>query len=173
MIRKILALALAAAPALLQAATTATADVTAGVLPALAIGRHTHLRFGNLSPGTGGTLTVSPRSQVTVNGVQAAGGNPTAAVFQATGATGQTYSVAVPDHIDLTRDGGNETMRVVFNQLEFNNDNTIHDASTGAVDGTIGNSGNDWIRVGGTVTVARDQAVGNYAGQFTITVNHR
>ena len=131
------------------------------------------IELTGVSAGAGGTLTVSPRGTVTVNGVHAIAGNPAAALFQVSGAAGQTYSVAVPDHIDLTRDGGNDTMRVVFNQVEINNDNTVHDASVAAVDGTLGNSGNDWIRVGGTVTVARDQAVGNYGGTFTITVNHR
>jgi len=151
---------------------TATATIQTPISIAATVN---NLDFGKIVTGTdGGTVTIAAtsageRTKTGANVILAMGSTPNSAAFTVSGdaASGTTYTISMtPDKdtdLTLNKESSTETMAV-----------RLVCAPT-AVDGGVLTSGSQVIYVGGTLTVAADQAAGVYNSQadaITIEVNY-
>lgn len=152
-------LGLPAAPAL---AATGSGTANAVTLRPLSLVNTEDLDFGTIVAGTtAGTVRINENTGVrtTTGGAVAAGGTPNRAEFQGLARFGVLATVAISAAPTLTNGTGG-TM-----------------ASTLAVQGGTGlrifpGTGVLFFYVGGTIAVATNQQPGNYAGNFSLTVNY-
>ena len=153
-----------AAPADAQPVAAPTkAQATAALIYPLAVVKKTDMDFGYLAATTGGTAILEPNANTlgTTGGVIAVGGAPTAAEFIGAAQSSAVVNIKVPNKpITLTRVGGSETMSV--------NNWTLQGQSKR----TLAKMTNFEFRVGGTLTVAPNQAEGFYTGTFDVTVQY-
>lgn len=160
--------AIASAPA--QAAQ-ASANAGGTVVTPIAVVAATDLQFGTFAALTGGTITVSTsgaRSSTVVFGM--AGATPTAARFNITGQASTTYSITHSGTAVLTNTTGvgAETMN-----LAKCSDLNAGNITSGTVNaGLLDATGNQSLYVGGTLTVASNQAPGVYSGSIVATVEY-
>ena len=152
-----------AAPAAARPAT-ATAKARAIMLEPLTLLNTAPLSFGNISPGiAGGTITVTPLDRpIYVGGATAMGGTVGAARFTISVPSAKTILVGTPKTpITLTRVGGGPTMRVT--------------AFTDLARKVRVERGRDVYEfaVGGTLTLAANQAEGVYEGQVPVTFDYK
>ena len=164
----VLGLAVLAAPtAWAQAGNTDTAasDVDAFVVAAITLGNTEKLNFGTFTaPGNGegiGTVTIPPVGSRTssANVGLANTVTPTAAGYDVGGESGKVYDITLPNNGDITLTGVGDPMAV--------NDFTDN---LGGV-GTVGT--NVSFTVGATLTVAEEQAPGEYDGSFDVIVTYQ
>lgn len=148
------------------AAVSSTATTNGEVVEPIAIATAQNLSFGKFSAGTGGTVVLSTAGAASSTGdVVVTGGTAMAAQFTVTGSADASFSIAVADD-DLTH---------TTDALKVMTLTTTHD-----LDGTTGGNptsgvltlGTQTIYVGGTLTVASNQAGGVYSGTITATVNY-
>ncbi|MDB5702560.1 MAG: hypothetical protein JWL66_2759 [Sphingomonadales bacterium] len=140
-------------------AKTATATATVVTIRPMTLVKTSDLDFGALIPSaSAGTVVIDPTSggRTTTGGVSAAGGAPSAARFTGTGILNLAAFITLPTSITLTN-GGAGTMTV---SNITTNGGTTRLFTGAAID----------VRVGGTLGVAANQAVGDYVGQFNVTV---
>ena len=138
-------------------AATATGTANANVLTPIAITAGAALNFGTFAgnAGTGGTVVVTTAGTRTATGsVVLATGAPAAGIFTVTGSTGATFGVTYPAAFTVTN--GTVTMPVTV---------------SGATIGTVA-AGGTTLAVGGTITVAANQASGAYTGSYVMTVEY-
>lgn len=133
-------------------AAVGSASASATVMAPVAISKTADLSFGRFATGAGGTITVSASGVRTVSGVVPSddGSTMTAAQLVVTGGANTTYSITLAG-TSLSRTSGSETMSL----RKFS-----------------GLSGAGSIHVGGTVTVAANQAPGDYTGSLSINVEY-
>ncbi len=146
------------------ASASASANANATIITPIAIAQMADLNFGNIVAGTGaGTVTVSPTtgdrsSKGDVILPTATPGTFNAAEFTVTGLANATYAITLPESINISETGGTTTMTV---------DNfTSNPSGTG----TLAANGKQTLSVGARLNVDADQAAGEYAGEFTVTV---
>ena len=161
MIRSIMLAALAFATAPAQAAST-TATSQALILRPLTLTQTEDLDFGTILPSaTAGTVSVNANTGIrtTTGGVAAAGGTPQRAEFVGAGRLGllTIVSIGVPP---VLTNGSGGTMATVL----------VVEGGTGLR--VLPGTGIQTYRVGGTLTVGANQAAGDYAGTFALTVNY-
>lgn len=140
----------------------ATATATATIVTPIAIARVTHMNFGNVLSGGGGTVILAPAgtrsSTGTVAFLPASPGTITAATYTVTGLASATYSIGLPGLITVS--DGTNTMDVDTWECNYSPGNI------GTIDGTI-------LSVGATLHVNAAQVPGVYvSGNFTVTVNY-
>lgn len=114
------------------------------------------LSFGSFVAGGGGTVIVSPAGAGSVTGdvVFVTESANTADSFTVSGDAGRSFSIAASGgSVDTT---GGDTMAFT--------------TTVSAASGTLDASGNGTFKVGGTLTVAADQAPGDYTGEYEATV---
>lgn len=152
-------------------AAEATGNANGTVVQPIAITSAADLSFGSFAAGTGaGSITISTSGERTSSGVVVIGSSSGAAArFDITGAPGATYSITHGGTAVLTNTGGaSETMALTkFSDLTGGNA-TSGEASTGVLD----SGGTQSLYVGGTLSVAANQAVGVYAGTVIATVEY-
>ncbi len=137
-------------------AATASGTANATVLTPIAIAAGTALNFGTLSANaTGGTVVLTAAgARSTTGSVIVTGAAFSAASFTVTGTGSSTFAVTYPGTFNVV--SGANTMGVVVN---------------GAATGTLA-GGTLSLPVGGTLTVAANQAAGAYTGSYTMTVEY-
>jgi hypothetical protein len=138
-----------------NAQISATAETTAKIVSGLQITKEADLNFGSMfSPtGGGGTVTVDVNNQRTATGVQLAtvsGEAITAAQFKVTGSPNATFTITFPNTFNVTNDVANSSMTV---------DNFTYNVTSPS---TLDGSGNLTIKVGATLHVYTNQALGVY-----------
>jgi hypothetical protein len=139
-----------------NAQISATAETTAKIVSGLQITKEADLNFGSMfSPtGGGGTVTVDVNNQRTATGVQLAtvsGEAITAAQFKVTGSPNATFTITFPNTFNVTNtDVANSSMTV---------DNFTYNVKSPS---TLDGSGNLTIKVGATLHVYTNQALGVY-----------
>jgi len=155
------AFGLGAHPAL---AATATADAEAAIVTPGSLVKTEDLVFGQIIPGsTAGTVTIAA---ATGNRTSTGGATPVNAGFHRAEFVGMAYvgiftTVTLPSSTaTLNRVGGGASM-----------------TATLAVEGGTGTrlfpgNGIQTFRVGGTLAVGANQAVGQYVGTFTLQVEY-
>ena len=144
------------------ASASASASAKATIITPIAIAHVEHLNFGNIVAGTGiGTVIVDTKGDRTKTGdvilPTATPGTFNAAEFTVTGLADATYAITLPDDNTVTISGPGEDMTVTG----F----TSNPDGTGVLAG-----GTQTLSVGATLNVGADQAAGEYAGEFTVTV---
>lgn len=153
--------ALTASDANAQASDTQSANINALINNPIVLANTSDLEFGTITPSTvATTVIIDPTG--TVNGASTAiglGGVPTAAGFDVSGLSNQTYAVTLPTNGTITLAGPGTAMAV---------DDFLDDAT-----GTISPGGGpDSFGVGATLTVGANQAAGAYTGSFDVTVSY-
>lgn len=140
-------------------AATATGNITAVVRSTISVSETTAMNFGEmLSPASAGTLVLAPNGTLTPTGIVHYGSNvPGVMTVQADAGSTITVSIA-----DTTINSGPNSMTVT-------NFTTSSTPGGYVVDGT----GHSVINVGATLNVSAGQALGAYAGTYTITVNYQ
>jgi hypothetical protein len=162
------ALALCSAGSAMAAPTTATANSTSTVITPISIAQKADLAFGKFVAGPGGSVTISTSGARTSTGVTLITSTTTAAKFDVSGEKSATYAITIPASVTLTGGAGTDTMSFVPV-----NDLTAANATTGTVAaGTLDGSGKQSIYVGGVLTVAADQASGDYTGPINVGVEY-
>jgi Mat/Ecp fimbriae major subunit len=145
-------LAVTAAP--LLALTSAHAQT-------VGIAKEANLAFGKIARSSGtatATARVRPNGAMNCNIRLICLGGQSAAQFRITGTLNSTVTIQSDTNISLVAPGGN-TMNVVL------------ELSTTLL--TITLKKGNLLKVGGTLSVASQQAAGSYAGNFTITVDYQ
>ncbi|WP_293880854.1 DUF4402 domain-containing protein [Sphingomonas sp.] len=149
-----LALALGATSA--QAANTATATATASILKQVSVTKTADLNFGTIVTGTtAATVVISPAGGRTCGTGLVCTNAVTAAAFGIVGTTAQTVTLAAAGPVTLT--AGANTMSATLQTS----------SATRVLNGT------DSFTVGGTLSVAANQADGVYTGSFSVTVDYQ
>ena len=146
------------------AAATATASGT--VVAPIAITAATNLAFGSFAPGAGGTVTVDTGGARAASGPILMAGASSAAKFDITGQAGLTYSIAHSGSTSLSN--GTDTMTLT----KFSDLAGVNGTSGNVTAGTLSGSGAQSLYVGGTLTVAANQAAGLYSGNVIATVEY-
>lgn len=142
------------------ASTTSTSEAL--ILRALTLTQTEDLDFGTILPSAvAGTVTVNANTGVrtTTGGAAAAGGTPRRAEFVGAGRLGLLTIIAIGVPPVLTNGSGG-TMATAL----------VVEGGTGLR--VLPGTGIQTYRVGGTLTVGANQADGDYAGTFTLTVNY-
>lgn len=142
---------------------SATAKVTATVVTPIKISKTTDLSFGNIVAGSNrGTVKIETNNTRTSTGditlPTSSPGVITAAQFTVSGHPNATYSISVPTSLTVTRQGGTETMVI---------DNIITNPTT---TGTLSENGEQTVKVGATLHIEANQAIGTYENENGITV---
>jgi hypothetical protein len=153
---------LAAVAAHAQSSASATASALAKVISPITITKNTDLNFGTIITGPAGTVIVSAAGVETASGATVVSPNPSvsAAQFTVTGEPSTAYSISLPSTITITN--GAQTMTV---------DNfTSSPTPTGLLSAATTGPGSQSLNVGARLNVLANQAVGNYAGTFSVTV---
>lgn len=148
------------------AQNTANSDATASarIVTAIDITKNVDLNFGILSTTpAGGTVTITAEEEFEVsysaNNMEVPAGSPTVAKFTITGEEDAAFGVNVPASITLTEVDGSNTMTIATAKNLLTTANTLEDGSVE-------------LYVGGVLTVGANQAVGNYSGDFNVTVSY-
>jgi len=140
---------------------TASADASARIVAPLEITKVADLKFGNIAAGpSAGTVVMSAADVRTGTGgvtLIAAGNVSNAAAFDITGYPDASFTISLPASITTLASGANE-MEV---------DNFV--SSLGASSNLDG-SGEAELKVGATLNVDANQAVGLYTGSFDVTI---
>jgi len=159
---------------LLPLAAAAPAWAAPVAAPVAATGRaHIHwpasirkledLHFATLAVWGAGTAVIDPNtdSMTTTGGIVHVAGTPWAALFEGVAPVKGVVIIRIPkDPITITRIGGTETMTVSNWTLSGNARRTV--AAQQPFD----------FKVGGTLTVAANQAEGTYFGTFTVDIQY-
>lgn len=145
-----------------QAATIATANVSAEVLSTLAVTADSALSFGQIAANSGGTVTVNSDATTAFTGSLISTGTRAPAAFTVTGTPNTNVVLSLPRSATLTRTGGTETM--LINSFTSNRAGAFQLAAT---------TGRATFSVGGTLTVAAAQATGIYRGTFAVAVEYQ
>jgi spore coat protein U-like protein len=150
-------------------AAGADAAASATVIVPIAISKVTDLAFGKFSALTGGTIKVDTDSAISVTGAvkKGTGSTGTAAKFDVTGDTSNTYSISHSGSAVLTN--GTPANDMVLTKVSALTAAT--GTTTEVTSGTL-SSGAQSIYVGGTLTVAASQPAGAYTGTVTVTVEY-
>lgn len=134
----------------------ATATARAVVSSIIGINQTVELNFGSFTAPSVGIGTINQAGDVT-NGVVPLASTRTAAVFAVMGIGNSSYNFTLPATITIY--SGVNNMNVA---LEF--------ASGGASRNL--SSGSENVVVNGVLTVAANQAIGNYVGTYQVSVNY-
>lgn len=139
-------------------AAEATGTASATVLQPVTISKVTDLDFGKIVSGpAASTVTLSPGGVFQCGTGITCLDSHTAARFSVSGVPGHLVSVQSDSEIMLSSPGGAKmpvALETSANTLKLNN------------------GSNNFIGVGGTLSVAAYQAEGVYTGLFTLTVNY-
>lgn len=130
----------------------------ASMAHAIHIDNDSPLDFGLvLASHNPGTVVIPPTGTIfTTGGAGLGSGGRGPAVFTVTGDPGESYSILLPDAIELH----NGPYRMVIDQIISSPSGTGH----------LDINGRETLRVGGTLNVAGDQAQGEYQRVFHVTV---
>ena len=132
----------------------------------IAISNTSGLAFGKFAAGSGGSITVDTNGARTRSGgvVLLSSGAGAAAAFNIgdpdAGNLTKTYIITLPANDTVTLASGSNSMAV---------NNFISNPSGSA----IMSAGTQTLTVGATLSVGADQPVGNYSGNFSVTVNYQ
>ena len=163
--------------------TTVKAQVTltgntagAELVVALTITNTTPMHFGVIAiPATGGSVAMATNSSRVPTGtgisIVASGTPAAAALFTLGGTAGDTYSFTLPADITVSTEGGglNKEMTIDAFRVKVDNADEVAYASIGTCTLTSGASS---VLVSGTLTIAASQALGVYAGTYTVIVDY-
>lgn len=161
------------------AAVSAQAQVTSGRAKSVVVSRLSFinvesLEFGTFIAGTtGGTVTVSPAGvRTSTGGIVLVGGLVQPARFAGRGRTNQTVVISLDTATStLRRVAGTETMQL--DQITIGSTPTAVLTTNPRAFRITDPAGIFNFPIGGRLTVAANQAPGDYEGTFSITLNYQ
>jgi hypothetical protein len=141
-------------------ALAVNSNVTASLMPSVAIVKTTDLAFGRFVPGAAGgniSMTTAGVRSVTFGDPTLVLGAPvSAASFTVSGGANTTYAITLPSNFNVI--SGANTMSV----------NAF--ISSPSVIGTLSAGGTQTLNLGAFLTVSASQAFGDYTASFNVTV---
>jgi hypothetical protein len=159
-----------------QSSQSISVQASAEIIEAMTLSQTNKLNFGTiaLKSTAGGTVVLSSNSNTrNYTGGLAGGGpenqNATNATFEVSGASLAAYTVTLPAAITLTHtstETGINTMEITAMKARFN------DAASDSVTSTISSEGTDSFSLGATLTVQENQILGQYSGQYEVSVDY-
>ena len=159
-----------------QAAPTLNSNASAQLIEAMTLSQTNALNFGTiaLKSTEGGTVVLSSNSNTrNYTGGLAGGGSEnqaaTNATFEVSGSSLITYSLSLPEVITLAHnstDTGINTMEITAMKARFNG------ATSDSITSTIASDGKDSFSLGATLTVQENQIIGQYSGQYVVSVDY-
>jgi hypothetical protein len=156
--------AVASAPAV---SATANATASADVITPIAVTKAADLAFGKFAAGAGGSVTVNTGGVRSQSGVVGVGGTASTASFSITGEANATYAISFTGSSTELTSGANKMPLALFSDL------TGAGATSGNVlTGQLSAGGTQVLYVGGTLTVAANQAGGSYSGTINTDVQY-
>lgn len=161
-----------AAPASAQP-VTAAADAQVEIDQALLLENTQHLEFGKIATGaSGGTVTINPATDAasTVGTVMLFGPNRHRAVFVSRAPVGTVMVSLLDPTVTLNRLGGGATMTASLTRAS--GPGLVTATIFGLNIGLRATAPEQYIYVGGSLTVPAGQLEGAYTGEFDLTVNH-
>lgn len=166
------ALAALSAPAAAEPVSTAARAVVE-VDNAILLENTQGLEFGIIATGaSGGTVTINPASDTasSVGTVTLYGPLRHRAEFVSRAPLGTIMVMLLDPSVTLTHSGGGATMTASLTRS--NGPGLVTATVLGLPIGIQATAAEQYIYVGGSLTVAAGQLVGAYSGQFDLTVNH-
>ena len=159
-----------------QSSQSISVQASAQIIEAMTLSQTNKLNFGTiaLKSTAGGTVVLSSNSNTRNYTGGLAGGGPenqdaTNATFEVSGSSLATYAVTLPAAITLTHtstETGINTMEITAMKARFN------DAVSDSVTSTISSEGTDSFSLGATLTVQENQILGQYSGQYEVSVDY-
>ncbi|MDT0648174.1 DUF4402 domain-containing protein [Zunongwangia sp. F260] len=141
-----------------QEGVTATNQASADIVSPITISESTDLVFGKVANNAAGNVIVGTDNSVSGTATRVGGTTPTAAEFTVNAALGYGYTVTLPTDNEITLTNQTTTgSSMLVNNIVHNSDK-------------VGDGADETFQVGGTLTLAADQVVGNYTGSLPITV---
>ncbi len=143
-----------------QNQASVSANATATIVKSISIEKIADLQFGKIIAGstagqvqiqTDGSRTIAAGDVVLFN----QGSDHQAAAFKTIGSPNATYSLSFSSSVSLTGPTGSDPMTV---------DGFVHNATR-----TLSDAGEESFKVGATLHVGANQAVGEYEGTFSVT----
>jgi hypothetical protein len=132
----------------------------------IAISNTSGLAFGKFAASSGGSITVDTNGARTRSGgvVLLSSGAGTAAAFNISdpdsGNLTKTYIITLPDNGTVTLVSGSNSM-------------AVNDFISNPSGSSVMLAGTQTLTVGATLSVGANQPVGNYSGNFSVTVNYQ
>ena len=142
-------------------AAEAVARAGGSIIAALAIEKTEDLYFGTVvpSPTVADTVRMTSGGQLNCgSNLTCLGDDATPAGFAVSGEGDFAYTVSLPDRIQLSN--GTNTMQVVALEASIGDQ------------GRLSEGGTETFTVGGILSVAAGQPVGDYSGTFSVTVEY-
>lgn len=180
MLTKMRRLALAVLPVLSALAVPAAAepvnvaaDAFVEVDNAILLENTQDLEFGKIAAGaTGGTVTIDPATDAasSVGSVALYGAVRHRAVFISRAPIGTVMVSLLDPSVTLTHSGGTATMTATLSRA--NGPGLVTATVFGLPIGIQATAADQYIYVGGALTVAPGQLEGVYSGEFDLSVNH-
>ena len=159
-----------------QSSQIISVQTSAEIIEAMTLSQTNKLNFGTiaLKSTEGGTVVLSSNSNTrNYTGGLAGGGSEnqdaTNATFEVSGSSLATYTVTLPAAITLTHtstETGINTMEITAMKARFN------DAATDSVTSNISSEGTDSFSLGATLNVQENQILGQYSGQYEVSVDY-
>ena len=142
---------------------SASASATATVVTPIAITKSTDMNFGNVTvkSDADGTVILAPagtREATAGASLPTTAGNVGAASFTITGEANYTYSITLPESVQLSSDG---------NVMSITNFKSVPSGT-----GTLSAQGAETVSVGATLNLGVGQAAGEYTATEAVTVNY-
>lgn len=151
----------------------ATGNAQVEIDNALLLENTQHLEFGKIAAGaSGGTVTINPANDTasTAGSVMLFGPNRHRAVFVSRAPVGTVMVSLLDSSVTLTHSGGGATMNASLTRA--NGPGIVTANVLGLNIGLRAVAPEQYIYVGGSLTVAAGQLEGSYVGEFDLTVNH-
>lgn len=125
------------------------------------------ITFGTVIPGTGGTVNINPDTGIRsspAGGVILVSSVYHPALFSVIGIPDKPYHVRIQSQTITISNPQGATMQVILSEMSMFN---------GLKNYKFDAAGNATFNIGGTLTVAANQAKGGYTGTFTLDVNYQ
>ncbi|MFL6672228.1 MAG: DUF4402 domain-containing protein [Massilia sp.] len=150
-------------------AATTTASATATVVIPITVTKSSDLAFGKFASGaTAGTVVISTAGAATrTGGVSSGGGTTTAAAFTISGEKGAAYTIDTSASTANLTSGSDTMALALITDVATGAGATTGTVASGVLDGT---TGNQVLRVGGSLTVGINQPAGAYVGTVSVAV---
>lgn len=161
-----------AVPAAAEPVTT-PADAVVEIDNALLLQNTQSLEFGTIATGaSGGTVTIDPATDAasSVGTVSLYGTVRHRAEFVSRAPIGTVMVTLLDPSVTLTHSGGVATMTATLSRA--NGPGLVTATVLGLPIGIQATAADQYIYVGGSLTVAAGQIEGVYSGQFDLSVNH-
>lgn len=145
------------------------ASASANIISPISLVNDADLLFGNIIKSGAGTVTISTAGSPSYSSVAAPSvtGIRQAAAFTATGFSGSTYDIILPDDATISIGDDIPTQKMTIDNFKGKSTSmeTEDHAATGILTG-----GSESFTVGATLNVKIGTLVGNYTGSFSVTV---